>query len=75
MSGETVTLAGEPTLGRTGILLKAMLKTIRKERGGVLVELNVLEGEAEVAEAELPRSCNLFCKLTTMIEHATTSAT
>lgn len=41
---ESVVLKGDPSLGRTLISLKAMVRTIRKEGGGYLVELNRLEG-------------------------------
>lgn len=42
--GVTVTLQGDPHLGRTGISLKAMLKNLQKEGQGYLLELNHLEG-------------------------------
>lgn len=35
----TVTLHGDPTLERAKISLKAMIKTIRREGHGILVEL------------------------------------
>lgn len=53
--GETVTLRGDPSLGRTLISLKATIRTLRKEGGGFLVEFNTLEGESmreDVTEAE-----------------------
>lgn len=40
----TVTLKGDPSLGRSKISLKAMMRTLRKEGGGFLVELNHLSG-------------------------------
>ena len=43
--GEWVTLKGDPSLGRTLISLKAMIRTIRKEEQGVLVEFNCVEGQ------------------------------
>lgn len=42
MGDEMVTLTGDASLGRTGISLKAMIKTLRKEGQGFLVELNHL---------------------------------
>lgn len=43
VNGKTVTLKGDPSLTRSKISLKAMIKTIRKEGGGILVELNRVE--------------------------------
>lgn len=47
--GETVTLRGDPSLGRSLISLKAMIRTLRKEGGGFLLEFNMLE-EGSVQE-------------------------
>ena len=52
VGSETVTLRGDPSLGKTLVSLKTMLKTIRKEGGGVLVEMNTLDGQ--VAAAKIP---------------------
>lgn len=49
LDGQTVTLKGEPALARSKISLKAMMKTIRKEGQGVLVELNQMENGPEYA--------------------------
>lgn len=43
MEGRTVELRGDPSLARTRISLKAMIQTLCKEGGGVLLELNELE--------------------------------
>lgn len=51
----TITLEGDPSLCRQGISLKAMMRTIKKEGGGYLVELNQLEGAGQ-AEQELLQS-------------------
>lgn len=39
-----VVLQGDPSLYRTRVSLKAMIRTLRKEGGGVLLELNMMEG-------------------------------
>lgn len=44
MGKETVVLQGDASLGRSGITLKAMMRTLRKEGQGYLVELNYLGG-------------------------------
>lgn len=38
---------GDPSLVRSKISLKAMLRTLRKEKGGYFVELNVVEKDAD----------------------------
>lgn len=48
VGGNSITLQGDPSLGRTLISLKAMVRTLRKEKMGYLVEFNQLSGEAEV---------------------------
>lgn len=60
MGDEMVTLKGDASLGRTGITLKAMIKTMRKEKSGFLVEFNYLgvnceekQGEEETSEVPL----------------------
>ena len=52
MGDDTVTLKGDPSLGRSKVSLKAMLKTLRKEKGGILVECNIMEGMAKAMEGE-----------------------
>lgn len=42
MGEKPVTLQGGLSLGRTGISLKAMIRNLRKEGGGYLVEFNFL---------------------------------
>lgn len=46
LGNDTITLTGDTSLGRSGITLKAMLKTLKKERQGFLVEFNYLKGQA-----------------------------
>lgn len=41
--GRTITLVGDASLVRSKISLKAMLRTLRKEKEGYYVELNVVE--------------------------------
>lgn len=43
MEGRTVTLFGDASLVRSKISLKAMIRTLRKEKEGYYVELNVVE--------------------------------
>lgn len=49
--GRTITLVGDASMVRSRIFLKAMLRTLRKEKEGFFVELNVVErtksGEVE----------------------------
>ncbi|XP_063950102.1 uncharacterized protein LOC135152878, partial [Daucus carota subsp. sativus] len=42
LGGDSVTLRGDPSLGRSGISLKAMIHNLRKEKQGYLVEFNFL---------------------------------
>lgn len=42
-----VTLVGDPSLGRSLVSLKAMIRTILKEGSGFLIEFNHLEGQGE----------------------------
>lgn len=44
LGSESITLRGDPALGKTLVSLKAMMRTIRHEGAGILVELNQLEG-------------------------------
>ena len=46
---EHVTLKGDPSLGRTKISLKAMIRTLQKEGGGYLVEFNQMSSDQQVA--------------------------
>nr|ACY01928.1 hypothetical protein [Beta vulgaris] len=50
---ETVTLRGNPALSRTEVSLKAMYRTLRKEGGGFLVDLNQMASH-EGLPRELP---------------------
>lgn len=45
LNGKVVKLVGDPTLARSQISLKAMFRTIRKEGGGLWLELSQLEGK------------------------------
>ena len=47
LGSEIITLCGDPSLGKTLVLLKAMMQTIKQEGVGILVELNQLEGLRE----------------------------
>lgn len=47
VGGLTMKLKGDPSLNRSGISLKAMLKVIRREGGGILMEFNQLEQEEQ----------------------------
>ena len=38
-----MTLRGDPSLGKTMVSLKAMMKTIRHEGEGILIELNEIK--------------------------------
>lgn len=58
MGSENVVIQGDASLGRTGITLKAMLKTLRKEGQGFLVEFNHL-GAVSIEENELPGAANV----------------
>lgn len=49
-----LTLQGDPSLERTMISLKAMLRVMRREKGGVMVELNGLGAESSGPEKEIP---------------------
>lgn len=42
MGSEMVVLTGDASLGRLGITLKAMMKTLQKEGQGFLIEFNHL---------------------------------
>ncbi|KAL8100957.1 hypothetical protein AgCh_033000 [Apium graveolens] len=60
INGETVKIVGNPSLVRAQISLKAMIKSLRKEKKGYVVECNRLEKLQEQvklagnAEAEVP---------------------
>lgn len=47
-----MTLRGDQSLGRSGFSLKAMLRNLRKEGGGYLVEFNFLQAPKEGIEDE-----------------------
>lgn len=49
---DTVTLQGDTWLGRSCIFLKAMLRNLKKEGSGYLVEFNYLHTPAEVQKAD-----------------------
>ncbi|XP_056699529.1 uncharacterized protein [Spinacia oleracea] len=51
LGGSTVTLQGDPSLAKSKISLKAMLKVIRKEGGGILLEFNQLEDSVKEGPA------------------------
>ena len=45
LGSEHITLKGDPSLGRTKISLKAMIRTLQKEGGGYLVEFNQMSSD------------------------------
>lgn len=49
-----VTLKGDPSLGRTLVSLKNMVRTLAREGGGYLVELNRMEGDRVSKQPEIP---------------------
>lgn len=60
MGKETVTLTGDTSLGRTEITLKAMLRTLRREGQGYLVEFNHIgainqEENKQISDQEIPK--------------------
>lgn len=58
VGGESVCLKGDPSLGKSLITLKAMSRELKKEKGGVLIELSnsELEKHEEVEPPEFLRS-------------------
>lgn len=53
--GAKVILKGDPSLGRSKVSLKSMMKIIRKEQGGILVELNhIAKPDTGVEEGPIP---------------------
>ena len=53
LGSEIITLRGDPSLGKTLVSLKAMMRTIKHEGAGILMELNRLEGLSEES-SEVP---------------------
>ena len=47
LGSEHITLKGDPSLGRTKISLKAMIRALQKEGGGYLVEFNQLSSDQQ----------------------------
>lgn len=47
-------LRGDPSLGRTRISLKAIIKTMRKEKNVILIELNQIQFEDDKNVTEIP---------------------
>lgn len=52
VGGNTVTLVGDPSLVRSKISLKAMLRTIRKEKQGFVVEIKRLEVKEDTGKVK-----------------------
>ncbi|KAJ9559068.1 hypothetical protein OSB04_013682 [Centaurea solstitialis] len=52
VNNQSVTLRGDPTLGKSMVSLKAMSKDIQQEGYGILVELNLCLAEQEVQAKE-----------------------
>ncbi|KAH9650018.1 hypothetical protein KPL70_026202 [Citrus sinensis] len=57
VGNESVTLRGDLSLGKTLVSLKAMMRTIKHEGAGILVECNQFEGLCEVSP-EVPTDLN-----------------
>lgn len=49
---ETVIITCDPSLSRSKISLKAMIKVLKKEGGGILVEFNRLEEEVRATQEQ-----------------------
>lgn len=47
LGDKSVTLQGDQSLGRSGVSLKAMIKSLQNEKQGFLVELNHLVGQEQ----------------------------
>lgn len=58
-NGQIFTLKGDPSLSRSQISLKAMLRVLKKEGNGILVELNQLE-EVKEKEDQSRELCSTF---------------
>lgn len=58
VDGKRVKWRGDPSMSRTQVSLKAMIRALRKEGGGLLIEMNQLDGvgdgEKGGGETELP---------------------
>ncbi|KAL9444267.1 hypothetical protein AB3S75_017449 [Citrus x aurantiifolia] len=57
LGNESVTLRGDPSLGKTLVSLKAMMRTIKHEGAGILVECNQFEGLCK-EDTEVPSNLN-----------------
>lgn len=53
VDGNKVKLVGDPTLARSMLSLQAMIRTLKKERGGLWVVINRVEGAQEHGEKQL----------------------
>ena len=58
-NGSKVILRGDPSLERSKVTLKSMMKVIRKTRGGVLIELTSLTGEENEVTGALDMPMNI----------------
>lgn len=54
IGGTTMTLQGDPSLSKTLVTLKAMMKAFKNERGGVLLELGSLNVDQRERQQEMP---------------------
>ena len=58
MGGDTGTLKEDLSLGRSKVSIKAMIKTLKKQKGGILMECNIMEsvvgGFSPAPEMEAP---------------------
>ncbi|KAL5550230.1 hypothetical protein UlMin_000406 [Ulmus minor] len=62
LRNESVTLRGDPSLGKTLVSLKAMMHTIKHKGTGILVEFNQLEGLCEVSSEVQPNLNQVLAK-------------
>ena len=68
LGNDMVTLTGDASLGRTGITLKAMMKTLRNEGKGFLVEFNYL-GAVTEKEQEIQKASEVPSFLSPLVQH------
>lgn len=54
--GSKVILRGDPSLERSRVTLKSMMKVIKKVQGGLLIELARIEGHVQEADSEIEAS-------------------
>ena len=67
--GRKVILCGDPSLERSMVTLKSMMKVIKKARGGLLIKLTNLQGDICEATGDVPS--NIPEPLQKVIQHYT----